>query len=52
MHEYKTLVLSDCCAAESDDDHNLALDQLKRFCGTVVCRSDELDLRTMKMKPR
>lgn len=42
MNEYEILVLSDCCAAESDDDHNIALDQLKRFCGTKVCRSDQL----------
>ena len=50
MHEYDIVALSDCCAAESDEDHNLALDQLKRFCGTKVCRSDELDLKTMKTK--
>ena len=50
MHEYDIVALSDCCAAESDDDHNIALDQLKRFCGTKVCRSDELDLKTMKIK--
>lgn len=49
MHDYDILALSDCCAAESDDDHNLALDQLKRFCGTTVCRSDELDLATMRV---
>lgn len=52
MHEYEILALSDCCAAESDEDHNIALDQLKRFCGTKVCRSDELDLKTMKVKYR
>ena len=50
MHEYDTIALSDCCAAESDEDHDIALDQLKRFCGTTVCRSDELDLKTMKVK--
>lgn len=43
MHEYDITAVSDCCAAESDDDHNIALDQLKRFCGTTVCRSDELN---------
>ena len=37
-------VLSDCCAAESDHDHNVALDQLKRFCDVTVCRSDELTM--------
>jgi nicotinamidase-related amidase len=44
MHEYKIAVLSDCCAAESDVDHNVALDQLKRFLGVRVCRGDELEL--------
>lgn len=42
MHEYDITVLSDCCAAESDEDHNLALDQLQRFLGVGVCRGDEL----------
>lgn len=42
MHEYDITVLSDCCAAESDEDHNLALDQLQRFLGVKVCRSDEV----------
>jgi nicotinamidase-related amidase len=50
MHGYDLLVLSDCCAAESDEDHNLALDQLKRFCGAKVCRSDELRLGGKKRK--
>lgn len=43
MHEYDITVLSDCCAAESDRDHDGALDQLNRFLGIRVCRSDELD---------
>jgi len=51
MREYETLVLSDCCAAESDNDHNIALDQLKRFCGTVVLRSDEIDWADLAKKP-
>ena len=42
MLEYDIIVLSDCCAAESDADHNLALDQLQRFLGVTVCRSDEV----------
>ncbi|MDB5324757.1 MAG: yaaI [Phycisphaerales bacterium] len=46
MNDYEIIVLSDCCAAESDDDHNIALDQLKRFCGTKVCRSDQLKFNT------
>ena len=44
MHEYDITVLSDCCAAESDEDHNLALDQLERFLHVRVCRSDEVEL--------
>jgi hypothetical protein len=42
MREYEILVLSDCCAAESDHDHNLALQQLEKFCGATICRADEL----------
>ncbi|WP_275900274.1 cysteine hydrolase family protein [Pyxidicoccus trucidator] len=49
MHEYKLTVLSDCCAAESDEDHDLALSQLQRFLRVRVCRSDELKL-TAKRK--
>ncbi len=33
MHQYPVVLLSDCCAAESDFDHNVALSQLERFCG-------------------
>lgn len=44
MHEYDITVLSDCCAAESDADHNIALDQLQRFLGVRVCRGDELEI--------
>jgi nicotinamidase-related amidase len=44
MHEYDITVLSDCCAAESDEDHNIALDQLQRFLGVKVCRGDELEI--------
>src|SRR5688572_30699193 len=39
---YPIVVLSDCCAAESDFDHDVALAQLKRFCGAVVCQSTDL----------
>ena len=44
MHGYKLTVLSDCCAAESDFDHNVALSQLKRFCGATIRRSDQVKL--------
>jgi nicotinamidase-related amidase len=43
MHEYAITVLSDCCAAESDADHDLALDQLERFLRVRVCRGDQWD---------
>lgn len=43
MLEYDISVLSDCCAAESDEDHNWALQQLKQFLGVRVCRADELE---------
>lgn len=42
MHGYALVVLSDCCAAESDSDHNLALDQLERFCGAAICQSAQV----------
>jgi nicotinamidase-related amidase len=45
MHEYKLTILSDCCAAESDADHNWAIQQLRRFLGATVCRGDELVFR-------
>jgi nicotinamidase-related amidase len=44
MREYDITILSDCCAAESDADHDWALGQLKRFLGVRVCRGDELKL--------
>jgi nicotinamidase-related amidase len=42
MHGYKIVALSDCCAAESNFDHDVALTQLERFCGATICRSDEV----------
>jgi nicotinamidase-related amidase len=41
MHGYEQVVLSDCCAAESDFDHNVVLEQLKRFCGARIALSTE-----------
>jgi nicotinamidase-related amidase len=41
MRQYKLTVLSDCCAAESDFDHDVALKQLERFCGARVCLGEE-----------
>ena len=38
MHRFPIVVLSDCCAAESDFDHNVILAQL----GAIICRSTEL----------
>lgn len=42
MHGYPVIVLSDCCAAESDFDHNVVLSQLERFFHATICRSTEL----------
>ncbi|WP_163995256.1 cysteine hydrolase family protein [Pyxidicoccus caerfyrddinensis] len=50
MHEYNLTVLSDCCAAESDEDHDLALSQLQRFLRVRVCRSDELKLSAKRRR--
>ncbi|GHG96516.1 putative isochorismatase family protein YaaI [Comamonas sp. KCTC 72670] len=51
MHEYKLTVLSDCCAAESDEDHDLALSQLQRFLHVHVCRSDQVHPRAKRRRP-
>ncbi|MET0405616.1 MAG: isochorismatase family cysteine hydrolase [Cystobacter sp.] len=48
MHEYKITVLSDCCCAESDTDHDIALRQLQQFLHVKVCRGDELKLSGKK----
>jgi nicotinamidase-related amidase len=48
MHEYGLTILSDCCAAESDFDHNLALDQLKRFCKAKIVLSSEYQFARSK----
>jgi nicotinamidase-related amidase len=50
MHGYPMLVLSDCCAAESDFDHNFALGQLQRFCAARVCLSTEFNWTTRRAK--
>ena len=41
MRQYPMVVLSDCCAAESDFDHDIALGQLERFCHATICLSTE-----------
>lgn len=50
MHEYQLTVLSDCCAAEGDSDHDLALSQLQRFLHVRVCRSDEVHLSAKRRR--
>jgi nicotinamidase-related amidase len=52
MHEYKITVLSDCCCAESDTDHDLALEQLQRFLHVRVCRGDQVHRAPMARAPR
>ncbi|WP_246137311.1 cysteine hydrolase family protein [Myxococcus llanfairpwllgwyngyllgogerychwyrndrobwllllantysiliogogogochensis] len=51
MLEYDITVLSDCCCAESDTDHDLALDQLQRFLGVRVCRADEVKRKGRFRRP-
>jgi nicotinamidase-related amidase len=41
MRQFPITVLSDCCAAESDFDHNVALGQLERYCRARILRSDD-----------
>ena len=45
MLRYPMLVLSDCCAAESDFDHNVALTQLEQYCKATICLSTQLRFR-------
>jgi len=52
MHQYPLIVLSDCCAAESDFDHNIALGQLKRFCGATICLNTEFDLAKVSKRQK
>jgi nicotinamidase-related amidase len=52
MHGYPLVVLSDCCAAESDFDHNVVLSQLERYFGAKICRSDELRIGGRPKKTR
>lgn len=52
MLGYGITVLSDCCASESDFDHNIALTQLKKFCGAEICRASELSMPYKKPKKR
>ncbi len=50
MHQYPMVVLSDCCAAESNFDHDVALSQLERFCDAKVCLSTEFKFNVGKTK--
>lgn len=52
MRRFKLVVLSDCCAAESDSDHNIALSQLERFCNATICRSTDLKLGKREAIPK
>ena len=40
-HGLTLVVLSDCCAAENDFDHNVVLTQLQRYFKATVCRAAE-----------
>jgi nicotinamidase-related amidase len=53
MHEYPITVLSDCCAAESNSDHDMALSQLEDFCDARIELSTEVEFaRGRKRKGR
>ena len=52
MHRYPLIVLSDCCAAESDFDHNVVLSQLERFCGATVCKSTEVKFSKQRKRAK
>ena len=41
MRQYPMIILSDCCAAETDHDHDIALEQLAQFCHAKICLSTE-----------
>jgi nicotinamidase-related amidase len=51
MRQYPLVVLSDCCAAESDFDHNLALSQLERFCNATICLSTDFSFLSDSLSP-
>lgn len=52
MHQYELVALSDCCAAETDFDHNIALSQLEKFCGAKVCLSSEFQFASKRRRHR
>lgn len=52
MHQYPITVLSDCCAAESDADHDYALTQLEQFCGARICLSTEVEFAKVKKRKK
>lgn len=52
MHEYKITVISDCCAAESDTDHDIALRQLQQFLRVKVQRADEIHVASHRSRPQ
>ena len=44
MHHFSIVVLSDCCAAETDFDHNVVLSQLEKFFHATICKSTEVGI--------
>lgn len=52
MRRMPLMVLSDCCAAESDFDHDVALSHLQRFCDATICRSDDVRLSRLSRRSR
>lgn len=49
MQCYPLVILSDCCAAETDFDHNIALGQLQQFCGAKICRSTDITFSSRRL---
>jgi nicotinamidase-related amidase len=52
MLEFPITVLSDCCAAESNADHDTALSQLEEFCDARIRLSSEVEFKTKGKKAR
>jgi nicotinamidase-related amidase len=50
MHEYPITVLSDCCAAESNSDHDMALSQLQDFCDARIKLSTEVEFASQRKR--
>ena len=48
MREFKVTVVSDCCAARSEREHNEAIENMGEMAGALVVTLSSLRLRTNK----